>query len=264
MKLTLGDHPRLCKVNVYSLNYMECIALREAAFPYSFFCVPKKGQVQLLSESGVQATVSIGEMLLVKQGTEIIKLYGTTNAECYVLWYDSMSLNSSSENMPTQMVRADNLKGRELLIRSMIEQLLSEKEEKSINSANSSILSCIYQLFADAVDPWEQENDDYIEQVKKYIQENYREEIVLADLSEHINVSIYHLSHIFKDKMGVSPIKYVIQCRMEQAKKLLLETNLSVTEIAGNVGYNNSNYFSMLFKKMNGQSPRVYRRQKKK
>ncbi|MHB8061556.1 MAG: helix-turn-helix transcriptional regulator, partial [Ruminiclostridium sp.] len=95
--------------------------------------------------------------------------------------------------------------------------------------------------------------------VKMYIEENFQKDLSLNDLSDIVYVSPYHLAHTFKDEMGVSPIQYLINCRIEAAKKLLQNSSKSVVEIASQVGYSNANYFNILFKKATGKSPGKFR-----
>ncbi|MDQ1005473.1 AraC-like DNA-binding protein [Neobacillus niacini] len=99
-------------------------------------------------------------------------------------------------------------------------------------------------------------------EVKKYIEENFRQELTLNDLANIVYVSPYHLSHVFKDEVGLPPIQYLIHCRIEEAKRLLKHSNLSVREIASIIGYENPNYFNLLFKKMTGSPPGKFRRMK--
>lgn len=98
------------------------------------------------------------------------------------------------------------------------------------------------------------------ERTKKFIEQNYHLELSLNDLANQIYVSPYHLSRTFKDEAGVSPIQYLIQHRIEIAKKLLENSNLPVSEIAYKVGYPNANYFNLIFKKIAGTSPGKYRK----
>ncbi|TWE05098.1 AraC-like DNA-binding protein [Neobacillus bataviensis] len=96
--------------------------------------------------------------------------------------------------------------------------------------------------------------------VKKYIEENFRQELTLNHLATLVYVSPYHLAHIFKEEVGKPPIQYLIQCRIEEAKRLLKHSNLSVKEIAAMIGYENPNYFNLLFKKVTGTPPGKYRK----
>lgn len=100
--------------------------------------------------------------------------------------------------------------------------------------------------------------------VKKYIEENFRQELTLNELANLVYISPYHLSHVFKEEVGMPPIQYMIHCRIEEAKRLLKYSDLSVREIAEVIGYDNPNYFNLLFKKMTGNPPGKYRKMKMK
>ena len=101
------------------------------------------------------------------------------------------------------------------------------------------------------------------EQIKNYLDQNYTKEITLDELSEKIYISKHYLSHIFKNETGVSPIKYLINRRIEEASRLLQETDLSITEISHRVGYENPVYFSQIFKRTKGISPLKFRNSNK-
>lgn len=96
--------------------------------------------------------------------------------------------------------------------------------------------------------------------VKIYIDKNYNENISLKSIAEAVNANQYYLSHIFKEETGFSPMQYVTRRRIGEAQNLLINTQLSITEIAANVGYNNSNYFQNVFKKIVEYTPGSYRK----
>lgn len=91
--------------------------------------------------------------------------------------------------------------------------------------------------------------------VKQYIDENFKEEITLAKLSEVFHMSTYHISHEMRKDIGVSPINYLISRRIGEAQRLLLSSNLTIAEIAYLVGYANTSYFMNLFHKRVGLTP---------
>ncbi|SIR38557.1 AraC-type DNA-binding protein [Paenibacillus macquariensis] len=95
---------------------------------------------------------------------------------------------------------------------------------------------------------------------RDYIQENYAQDLSLSMLASFVFVSPYHLAHIFKEEIGMSPIQYMIKCRIDEAKRMLAQTDLSVREIAQHIGYPNANYFNILFKKITGESPGKFRK----
>ncbi|WP_308636406.1 helix-turn-helix transcriptional regulator [Paenibacillus silvisoli] len=94
---------------------------------------------------------------------------------------------------------------------------------------------------------------------KRIIEENYSAPLTLESLAEETYLNKYHLAHLFKDEMGVSPIQFLIYCRMEAAKRYLRTTSLQVKEIAEIVGYQSEPSFYNVFMKVNGVTPRKYR-----
>ncbi len=99
--------------------------------------------------------------------------------------------------------------------------------------------------------------------VLAYIDEHYSdEEFSLSVVAEQTEVSPNYLSAIFSQMMKMTFIEYVTQKRIEQAKKLLTRTDKSSGEIAKEVGYKDAHYFSFVFKKVQGCSPREYRMEK--
>lgn len=96
--------------------------------------------------------------------------------------------------------------------------------------------------------------------VKIYIDKNYNENISLEAIAIAVNANEYYLSHIFKAETGFSPMQYVTRRRIGEAQNLLINTKLSITEVSASVGYNNSNYFSNVFRKMVGFTPGDYRK----
>ena len=99
------------------------------------------------------------------------------------------------------------------------------------------------------------DSDDIIARVTAYIQANYRENIDRDDVAAVAYITPNYLSKQFRSKMGMNLREYINQIRVEEAKRLLLSTNLPVSEVAGTVGYENISYFSTVFRKYTGMSP---------
>ena len=93
-----------------------------------------------------------------------------------------------------------------------------------------------------------------------YIRENYPSKITIRELSSICHCSDSHLSHIFKRRVGVNIITYINKFRIEDAKIHLESSNISISEIALNTGFNDPNYFSRIFMNLVGISPKEYRR----
>lgn len=96
--------------------------------------------------------------------------------------------------------------------------------------------------------------------VREYIDENYDKEIKLDDLADTYNISKYYLSHIFKEQYGTSITNYVINTRITKAKHFLRFTDLTTTEIASRIGYDDVNYFIRMFKKIENITPGEYKK----
>lgn len=81
----------------------------------------------------------------------------------------------------------------------------------------------------------------------------------LEVLARHVGLSPSHFSHAFKQSMGVPPHQYVIQRRVAEAKALMNDRTLNLTEIALQCGFNGSSQFSTVFRRATGMSPSTYR-----
>jgi signal transduction histidine kinase/AraC-like DNA-binding protein/DNA-binding LacI/PurR family transcriptional regulator len=96
-------------------------------------------------------------------------------------------------------------------------------------------------------------------QVLAFLHENYSLPVSRKDIAEAVCVSENYLSQIFREEMRISPWDYLARLRVERAKELLLSTGDSVTNIATQVGFNDSAYFSRVFGKLAGMSPKEFR-----
>lgn len=104
------------------------------------------------------------------------------------------------------------------------------------------------------------EQNDYVSFALKYIQENYKEKIVIKDISDKLNISPSYLSKIFFNHMNMTLLSYINTYRMNQAVTLIANTDMTMTEIADKIGMNDSQHFSKLFKSTIGSTPCQYRK----
>ena len=93
------------------------------------------------------------------------------------------------------------------------------------------------------------------------MRDDVRGELSLAEFAQSVNLSVWRLCHIFKSDVGMPPIRFLRQLRMERAKDLLESSFLSVKEIAFQVGLNDESHFVRDFKSTYGHSPALYRSQ---
>ena len=99
-----------------------------------------------------------------------------------------------------------------------------------------------------------------IKGVTTFIEEHYKDKITLEILAEHANISVYHLSHIFKQSTGQTPIEYLNQYRLIMSADMLKSSDYSIMQIAFECGYNNVSYFNRAFKAKYGITPKEYRK----
>jgi signal transduction histidine kinase/AraC-like DNA-binding protein len=98
-----------------------------------------------------------------------------------------------------------------------------------------------------------------VRQAMAYIHEHYAEPISRQDLAGHVALSEDYMTFCFRKELGVTPIAYLNRYRVHQAKQLLADPLKSVTEIALEVGFSDSGYFSRVFRREVGVSPEAYR-----
>ena len=107
----------------------------------------------------------------------------------------------------------------------------------------------------------EEKDESTVSRACKYIQENFQRELSLDDVSKEVNVSPYYFSKLFKEEVGENFIEYLTALRISNAKMLLKRPVLSIREAGLQSGYADPNYFSRIFKKQTGMTPREYREQ---
>lgn len=104
------------------------------------------------------------------------------------------------------------------------------------------------------------EQDSSVWKAIRFIEQNFYLDINVEMLCKHVNYSRSYLSRIFKNEMNMTIPEYTNMIRIQNAKTLLTETNMPMKEISISVGIHDSFYFSKLFKKLTGETPREYRK----
>jgi AraC family transcriptional regulator len=95
-------------------------------------------------------------------------------------------------------------------------------------------------------------------QIVEFINVNLDVNISLAELAKIVQLSPYHFAHLFKKSTNTSPHQYLIRCRIERAKQLIVMGNLSLAAIAQTVGFASQGHFSYHFKRLVGVTPKVF------
>ena len=103
------------------------------------------------------------------------------------------------------------------------------------------------------------ETDDMLNRVNRYIQEHFSEQISLTQIAEQFNYNSSYLSRIYKQNMHEGLSEHIIRTRIEAACHLLQESGMSVSDIAGQCGFQTTKYFITVFKRIKGATPKSWR-----
>ncbi|MDO3411842.1 response regulator [Saccharibacillus sp. CPCC 101409] len=103
-------------------------------------------------------------------------------------------------------------------------------------------------------------NDNPIKQAIRFIEEHYMGECGLTELASHVHLNPSYFSNLFKKETGESVTGYIQNLRVQKAKLLLKSTDMKIFEVSEAIGFNDSNYFTHIFNKMEGMSPKEYRK----
>ncbi len=138
-----------------------------------------------------------------------------------------------------------------------IEDEYAANDEHSRQLINLYIEELLLQMSRLCLDykPNLPQTDKTMYAVSKYIRQNFATDLSLSSLSKKFAVSESHLSRSFKAVTNIGINEYITYVRLLNAERLLTKTDLPITEIAGRCGFNDSNYFSTVFKKAKGITP---------
>lgn len=123
----------------------------------------------------------------------------------------------------------------------------------------SWFLEKMTEIASDIRDSGQEQSESVAMRAQKYIRENFAKDISLDDVSREVNVSPYYFSKLFKEEVGENFIDYLTGLRIAKAKETLKDVSVSVKEAGLKSGYPDPNYFSRIFKKQTGMTPREYR-----
>lgn len=92
-----------------------------------------------------------------------------------------------------------------------------------------------------------------------YIRSHYQEDIGFKDIADRLDMSPFHFARMFKHSTGESPHQFIMRCRIDAARKLLIEGDRSIADIAFEVGYKSQSYFTTRFALLVGMTPAAFR-----
>lgn len=102
----------------------------------------------------------------------------------------------------------------------------------------------------------------YVIKIKEFIRKNYNHKISLEELAREIGLSYTYMSTLFKKEVGENIMDFLINCRIDAAKVMLMEGQYQISYISSSVGYDNEHYFSRMFKQRTGMTPTAFRQRR--
>lgn len=135
---------------------------------------------------------------------------------------------------------------------------ITYKTDEEIKAAAKIMEACTsFIVYKELIVP---DNNKILESVKAYIEDHLGESIEIQQLCDKFGIGRTKLYEIFRKELKTGVSKYILRRRLHKAKKLLKTTELTISEIAYNVGFSDYNYFSRVYKKQYGKSPKQYRK----
>ena len=104
-----------------------------------------------------------------------------------------------------------------------------------------------------------QRSSSYVERCKNYVNNNFRYKIYVEDIADSLGISTSYLSRLFHSETGERLQDYINSVRVDHASRLLLYSDMSLSDIAEYVCFPNQSYFGKIFRKYRGVTPKVYR-----
>jgi len=99
-----------------------------------------------------------------------------------------------------------------------------------------------------------------LRRVRDFIDENLEGDLSLVEIAQAADLSPYHFARSFKQTTGLTPIQFLMQRRIDYAKRLLIESELPIVEVGWSAGFKNQSHFTTLFRKLTAMTPRAYRK----
>lgn len=173
--------------------------------------------------------------------------------------------------LPEYEVRQLVLKGQsKYQIANIVENIIIENKFQMFGKSpmlQALALQLTVQLNRALQDQLEQERrikegsvDELLDIIEDFINENYTLNISVGDMAEHVFLSEGYFTRAFKERLGTSPMDYLIKFRVEKSKDLLQKTDLKINNISREVGFTSPQRFNSAFKKILGITPSEYRK----
>lgn len=233
----------------------------------------------IYSVNGSRYHLSAGDMFIVAPGEPHCTRYeGTVPCErTIVYWMPEVVPEAYWQRHPDMKKKLSHsgkvvlAKKRKQRMEALLDRMLEENripDEYSHEFLQLQMLTLLLNIQRDGIFVYEKIRHDNsissdIEDALRYIAQNFALPITLDEVAAQVGLTPTYLSRKFKKFTGTTFKEYMNHIRIRQAKQMLLTTDDTITQIALSCGFNSSNYFKDCFRRVNGVSPSVFRKQSK-
>ncbi|WP_338556815.1 AraC family transcriptional regulator [Paenibacillus sp. KS-LC4] len=262
---------KIIDVRHFSMRHGE--ELRSYLFPSSIFLYAIRGEAQVLLD-GIEHTAKRFHLWHGGKGTCLDIFPTEAEFEYYLIFYKA-TMPSTGRREILHLNERYNPFQLQYGLAPLHAAVLFDKVDMMLQQWHSSsalekfhVKTLFYQFVYELL--WQLERQqigmkrpDLAAQVVRYIQEHYHEPITRESIAQIFHYSVPYVSRQFKQETGISMIDYVIRERVSKAMEYLQKTDMTVQEASISVGYDDVSYFTRVFKKHTGMTPKQFKDQDK-
>ena len=219
-------------------------------------------------------SLETGDWIFIPPRVKHKNVYRSETTDRYLIYFSKDYINPCLYNKLCELVSKAHFKPQakeRALLTGLIERLLYEFQNPC-EFSDEIYKSYLFQIMVTLLtkmpekrsgNPYDEEDTNiffFVRHTIEYIDGHFNERINLNELADMNYITPGYLSTIFKRVTGIHLSDYIQARRVSYAKKLLCETDASISEISEKCGFNDTNYFSTVFKKHTAMSPKQYRK----
>lgn len=248
------------RISLHGMDFEEIAAYPERALPFCRYVHSCKGEHGKCLKSDAEACKRVRK----SENAFIYKCrYGLTEVICplhtlgspsgYLMMGQARDESVSDEHLSSTL----NLLGAGERAEELLKSVPSISAKKTASFAKIMTICAEYMTLINALPG---NKPSTAELTRLYIYENFREKITMRDICTALGRTKSAICPAFKEKYGITVMDYLTELRIEEAKKMLMQTDMTVSEISDETGFSDTSYFSKVFLKAVGVSPTHYRR----